>query len=143
MTTVKWLGNSNFPSVDRLLDDFVGAVTENKHTRLSGLKPAVDLHEDENGYFAVVEVPGLKKEDVKLSFADGVLTVKGNREKPQLQENTNVIHSERRFGEIERHFRISRDIDAEKISAEYEAGILTVALPKAEQAKPREIAIKG
>jgi HSP20 family protein len=104
--------------------------------------PACDVFEDKDGLKIVAEIPGVKPEDVKLSLENNMLTIRG--EKRQVAEETSErIHRyERTYGTFERTFALPSTVDAENIEARYDAGILTVLLPKAERAKPRQIEVR-
>jgi len=89
-----------------------------------------------------VELPGVAKEDVKVTLHDGVLTVAAERKQPELKENEQWIRNEVGYGKFERSINLPYPVVAENIFAMHENGILQVTLPKAEEAKPRTIAIK-
>jgi len=103
--------------------------------------PALDVLEQENELVVNVELPGMKKEDVKITFENNVLTVSGERKPADVPENVKVLLKETRDRAFSRSLRIAMDVVAEKISAEMNNGILTVTLPKEEETKPREIKI--
>jgi HSP20 family protein len=90
----------------------------------------------------VVEIPGVAKEDVKVTLHDDVLTVSAERKQPELKENEQWIRNEVSYGKFERSINLPYAVVAEKISATHENGILQVVLPKAEEAKPKQISIK-
>lgn len=100
---------------------------------VSGDKLAVDVHEDKDNYFASFEVPGVKKEDVKLELNNGVLTV--SAEKREKNGDTESSYS------LTRSVSVPDGVNTEAIAAKLEDGILTVTLPKAEHHKPRTIAL--
>ena len=105
-----------------------------------GWSPALDLYESGDHLVAMVEVPGMRKEDIEISLHDGTLTISGERK----QENTNgetAQRTERYVGTFRRSITLPRRIDAGKVSATYENGILKVSLPKAEEAKPKQIQV--
>ncbi len=106
----------------------------------TGWSPALDLYESGDHLVAMVEVPGMRKEDIEISLHDGTLTISGERK----QENTNgetAQRTERYVGTFRRSITLPRRIDAGKVSATYENGILKVSLPKAEEAKPKQIQV--
>ena len=110
--------------------------------RTVGWMPALDLHQDKDNFFVHAELPGMKKEDVALSLHDGVLTLSGERRHEKAHdEKTTALRNERFFGRFERSVTLPTPVDAARVSAAYENGILTVTLPKAEAAKPRQIEI--
>ena len=124
--------------VDRLFDlPFFGR----ESSRSAGWTPALDLHQDKDALFVHAELPGMRKEDVTLSLHDGVLTLSGERRPAQADDARTTVRNERFFGRFERSITLPAPVDATRVSASYENGILTVTLPKAEAAKPRQIEI--
>ena len=103
--------------------------------------PTLDIHADKDRYLVWLDLPGLKKEDVKISLHDGVLTVSGERKDVRDLEDGETHRSERVFGKFERSVKLLTSVDSAKISATYKDGVLVIELPKAEEAKPKEIAI--
>lgn len=104
--------------------------------------PACDVFEDKEAVKIVAEVPGVRPEDVKISLENNVLTIRGEK-KQQAEERTDRVHRyERSYGMFERSFALPSTVDADKIQADYQNGVLTVSVPKAEKARPREIQIK-
>ncbi len=124
--------------VDRLFDlPFFGR----ESSQAAGWTPALDLHQDKENLFVHAELPGMKKEDVTLSLHDGVLTLSGERRHEKAHDEKTTLRNERFFGRFERSITLPSPVDATRVSAAYENGILTVTLPKAEAAKPRQIEI--
>ena len=126
--------------VDRLFDlPFFGR----ESSRTVGWTPALDLHQDKDSLFVHVELPGMKKEDVTLSLHDDVLTISGERrhETASAEKAATHLRNERFFGRFERSVTLPVPVDAVRVGAAYENGVLTVTLPKAEAAKPRQIEI--
>jgi HSP20 family protein len=108
---------------------------------ISAWYPAVDVFEGQDAVKLVAELPGVKPEDVKLSLENNVLTIRGEK-KQEAEENTERVHRyERGYGSFERAFVLPSTVDGDKISAEYRNGVLTVSVPKAERARPREIPV--
>ena len=89
-----------------------------------------------------MELPGLTKEDVKISFKDDVLTVSGEKKSEEKDEKKDDHYYERRYGKFQRAFRINSDVIVDKIDASFKDGVLMIDLPKAEIAKPKEIEVK-
>ncbi len=104
--------------------------------------PAVDFVEQKNESIVSVEIPGIAKEDVKISLEEDLLTVKGERKASALPEGARWIRSERSSGEFFRTIQLPHPVKADAVSAELVNGILRITLPKAEEARPREIGIK-
>jgi HSP20 family protein len=104
--------------------------------------PVCDVFEDKDAVKIVAEVPGVRPEDVKLSLENNLLTIRGEK-RQQAEEKTERVHRyERTYGSFERAFALPTTVDPEKIAASYANGILTVTIPKAERARPREIPVK-
>lgn len=103
--------------------------------------PTLDIHADKDRYMIWLDLPGLKKEDVKISLHEGVLTVSGERKDVRDLKDSETHRSERVFGKFERSVKLLASVDSAKISATYKDGVLVIELPKAEEAKPKEIAI--
>ena len=142
MTLVKWSPRrSLFNMGDELFTDFFNTRNTFVGNR-EGWCPAVDVTEDDNGYHFEMELPGLSKEDVKISFKEDVLHVTGEKKYENDEEKKNYHHYERRYGKFERAFRVHSDVLVEKIDANFKNGILSIDLPKAEIAKPKEIEVK-
>lgn len=127
----------------RLLEDFFTDTPLPAAARLmeGTWSPAVDIAETDNEYVVAVEVPGMKKDDIKVTLQDNVLTIKGERKKESEIHKGSYHRMERCFGAFERSFTLPSTIRADKIQAKYEDGILRLTLPKAEEVKPKEIPI--
>ena len=125
--------------VDRVFEGspFFGGNHANTH----GFSPALDVYQDKDNVVVHAELPGMKKEDIALSLHDGLLTLSGERRHEKAQEEKSRVRDERLFGSFERTITLPVQVDGTKVSAAYENGILTVTLPKAEAAKPRQIEI--
>jgi HSP20 family protein len=104
--------------------------------------PALDVYEEKDNYVVEVELPGANKDDVKLSLEQGTLTITGERKREAKREGTEAYHCERFQGRFQRTINLPETIAADKVTAQYKDGVLTVTLPKHEAAKPRQIDIK-
>lgn len=107
----------------------------------SGSSPAVDVFDDKDSLVVKAELPGLKKEEINLSLHEGVLTLSGERKSEQKSGEGQTFRSERTFGKFERSITLPAAVDSSKVTASYKDGVLTVALPKAEEAKPKQIQV--
>ncbi len=105
-------------------------------------QPAIDVIENENESLIVAEIPGIKKEDVKISVEDDVLTITGERKWGEVADVSRVLHREIAYVSFSRSINLPHPVDVDKISAEMTNGILKISLPKAEEARPRTIEIK-
>ena len=104
--------------------------------------PLVDITEDEKEYLIKAELPEVKKEDVKLTVNDNVLTITGERKYEKEEKGKKYHRVERAYGSFMRSFTVPEDADEGKVSADYKDGILKVHLPKSEKARPKSIDVK-
>ncbi len=126
---------------DRLLSDTFRMFDDGYGERV-GWKPAVDMEENQEEYIIKAEIPGIKKEDIKISMADNKVMIGGEiTEEKDIQEK-NYYLRERARGKFSRGFTLPTPIDSNKSEAVYKDGVLTLRLPKAEEAKPKQITIK-
>jgi HSP20 family protein len=104
--------------------------------------PAVDILEDEKEYLIKVELPEVKKEEVKVTVESGTLTISGERKAEKEEKGRKFHRVERYFGSFERSFSVPDDADDTKVSAEFKDGVLRVHLAKSERARPKQIDVK-
>ena len=104
--------------------------------------PALNIYNHEDKVVVLAEVPGVKKADLEIEFADGRLTLKGERSLPDQGEQVVQLRHERHQGNFEKTVHIPLDINVDAIQAHLEAGILTLELPKAETARSKQIEIQ-
>lgn len=104
--------------------------------------PLVDIIEDSNEYLVKAELPELKKEDVKVSVENGELTISGERKSEKEEKDKRFHRIERSYGSFIRSFTLPESVNADKVSAEFKDGVLSVHLPKDEKAKPKSIEVK-
>lgn len=103
----------------------------------------LDVIENEDDYVVEASVPGVNPDDVEITFEDDVLTIKGEVKEAAESEDVTYQIRERRFGEFGRSIRFPVNINVENVEATYTNGILTLVVPKAEEVKPKRIAIKA
>jgi len=127
------------PVINRIFD-VLGSL--NGDTAEATWVPPVDIFEDPEAIRIIAEVPGVKPEEVKISLEDNVLTIRGSKQQAAEERTERVHRYERTYGTFERSFTLPATVDASNIQASYEHGVLTVTLPKAEQAKPRQIEVQ-
>lgn len=124
---------------DRLFDDWTpssrGLRTE------STFAPACDVEEAEDHFLISLEMAGVKKEDVKIEVVDSQLFITGERKTESATLSGGPLYRERRYGKFSRSFALPTGLDADKVEAHYQDGMLRVVVPKAESAKPRQIQI--
>lgn len=127
----------------RLLNDAFGGLDWQYRDSVSASwVPPVDIFEQKDQIRIMAEVPGVRPEDVKISLEGNVLTIRGEKQQAAEEQTDRVHRYERTYGEFERTFSLPATVEANRITASYEHGILTVTLPKVEQAKPRQIQVE-
>ena len=124
--------------INRLFD---GGTPARDSGLFSGWTPALDVYDENDRFLVSVELPGLKKEEISLSFHDGVLTVSGERKHEREGKEGETFRSERYFGKFQRSVSVPAAVDAGKVTATYKDGVLLIDLPKAEEAKPKQIQV--
>lgn len=108
-------------------------------TALQEWTPAVNVAESKDEFTVTAELPGMKLENISVDFTDGMLTIRGEKtdERTEKEDDKTYYMWERRFGTFQRTLPFPGGIDDKKIAAEFKDGVLTVRLPKAEEAKPK------
>jgi len=141
MTLVRWNPMRNLISLPNEIDRFFGDFGLNLRDFHTVWKPHVDLSESEDLYEVKAELPGMKKEDIKVEVHDNVLTLTGEKKQEEKSDKKNYHRIESSYGKFERFFRLPKEVKAEDIKANYKNGILTIDIPKVEETKPKEIAV--
>ena len=108
----------------------------------SGWLPGMDVAEDKDKFTVNVELPGLSKDDVNITFKEGVLTIEGERKKENDKKDADFHIVERSYGKFRRSFSLPVPVKENKIDATFKEGVLTIALPKAEEVKAKKINVK-
>ncbi len=108
-----------------------------------GWSPAVDLMEDKDKFTVKAELPGMKKEEIDVSLHGDTLSICGERKKEEERKEGETYRSERYFGRFQRSVQLPQAVDGTKIEAAYREGVLTITLPKTEEAKRKQIEIKA
>jgi HSP20 family protein len=125
--------------IDRLFDDFDrGLWSPFRRSLLGGepwRAPAVDVVEKDEAYEVTAELPGLDEKNVEVALANGILTIRGEKQEEKEEKKKDYHLQERHFGAFERRFPLPDDIDAERIEATFRKGVLTVVLPKTAEAR--------
>ena len=141
MTLVRWSPFRNLVSIqdemNRMFNSYFGRLPEEEDQGM--WYPAVDISESTDEITVKAEVPGMKKEDIKISIQDNILTLKGEKIKENEEKEKNYHRIERNYGVFERSFSLPVSIQMDKVKAKYQDGILMISLPKSEEAKPKEI----
>jgi HSP20 family protein len=103
--------------------------------------PLTDIYEDKDGFKIEADLPGMKKDDVKISIKEGKLSISGERNQEQETKDAKCHRVERTYGKLYRSFNLPKEIKEDKIKAEFKDGQLTITIPKADEIKPKEIDI--
>lgn len=144
MSLVRFDPFRGFESVMKRMGDFMNDVDKGVNIEFGGFAPRADISEDEKSLTVNVELPGIRKEDVKITInEDNVLMIKGEkkREEKSESEDRSYIRVERTFGSFNRSFVLPQNIKTDSINAKFENGVLTITLDKVEPKKPKEIEI--
>jgi HSP20 family protein len=148
MTLVRWDPFRELEEVsDRLNRMFssrpsIGSKNGKEALTVADWMPTVDISETDGEYLIKAELPEVKKEDVKVTLEDGVLTLSGERRQEKEEKHAKYHRMERSYGSFVRSFSLPEVIDESKVKAEYKDGVLSLHLPKSEKAKPRAIEVK-
>jgi HSP20 family protein len=145
MTLARWNPARDLAAleIDRLNRMF-DAVFSGEPLTSSAWMPAVDIYETpEKDVVVKVEVPEMKREDIKVTFENNVLTIEGERKADAQVRQEQYHRVERRYGAFRRSFTMPASVDGSRVQAGYQDGVLKVTLPQRPEAKPRQIAIEG
>lgn len=145
MAITRWRPFRDIVSVqdemNRLFDDIFGHRPARVEWTEGVWSPSVDVSEDTDNMVIKAEMPGMSKDDVKISVQDNVLTLKGEKKQEKEEKEANCHRIERSYGSFCRSFQLPATVRADKIKANYKDGVLSIILPKTEEVKPKEIPI--
>ena len=139
MTLVRF---NPFEDFHQHLDRWVGNFAGEKDSVGRNWAPAVDIFERGEDTIVRAELPGVRKEDVDLKVENNVLTLRGEKRRDEAAEQEHYHRSERHYGSFTRSFKLPSTVDTSRIQARYENGVLEIVVPKAEEAKPKQIEVK-
>src|ERR1700740_3419681 len=126
--------------MNRLFRDSYGERGEEALTT-STFAPPVDVYEDEHNVTLKIEVPGIEEKDIDVRIESNTLTVHGERKIEKEEKEENYRRVERQYGSFTRTFNLPTTVDSEKVSANYDKGVLKISLPKKAEAKPKQIKV--
>lgn len=136
LNPVRELASMEIDRLNRMFSEFYGGIDR-------AWVPAVDVYENNDHEFVLkAELPEMKREDISITFDNGVLTLKGERRAELETTRENYHRIERQHGTFTRSFTLPATVDAARIQASYKDGVLTVRVPQLEEAKPKQIEIK-
>jgi HSP20 family protein len=125
----------------RLFHHSFGPEAQDQSLATSAFAPAVDVYEDEHNVTLKIEVPGIDEKDIDVRIENNTLTVHGERKFEKDEKEENFRRVERQYGSFTRSFTLPTTVDAEKVAANYDKGILKISLPKKAEAKPKQIKV--
>lgn len=129
--------------LDRWMNEALGDLRLGSGENLHTWFPATDVSETPEQLILRLEVPGLARDDIKLSVENNMLAVRGEKRQETATEGENFYRCERAYGSFERSFALPSHVDPERVKASIEDGVLTIRLPRREEAKARAIEIEG
>lgn len=138
----RWEPRGMWNEMNRLTSEMNRLFGGNGYRRVGASYPALNLWEDDDHLYVEAELPGFDLEDLEITVAgENQLTLKGNRKRPDFEGGT-WHRQERGFGEFHRMIELPEHVRHDDVSAEFKQGVLTITLPKKEEAKPRRIEVK-
>jgi HSP20 family protein len=145
MAVTRWDPRSTLSTFQReisnLIDSFFGPTSE-EGASLSTLIPPVDIEEKDKEFRISVELPGVKKDDVKINLKDNVISISGEKKQEKKVDKENYHRIERTFGKFQRSFTLPDYVDIENIDAGYKDGILNITVPKLKESVSKQIEVK-
>ncbi len=152
MTLVRWKSAQELPTfpseilgmqkeINRMFENFFRGDRDDLDLMATSWRPAVDIVENDDDYVAKVEIPGVKKEDVKITMENNILTIRGEKAQEKKEKDSNYHRVERYYGSFRRSFELPGSVKSDKIDVEYKDGILTIRMPKEETAKTKQIEV--
>jgi len=132
-------GNSPESEMNRLFSDFFGRAFQEQN--LTTWAPAVDIYEGEHELVVKADLPDIKPEELDIRVENNILTIRGERKFEKKVDEKNYLRVERAYGSFARSFSLANTVNTEAIKAEYKDGVLTLSIPKREEAKPKQIKV--
>jgi HSP20 family protein len=143
MTTLdRWepfRGTSPDSQLNRLFNDFFGRTSQDQN--LTTWAPAVDIYEGEHELVVKADLPDIKPEELDVRVENNILTIRGERKFEKKVDEKNYLRVERAYGSFARSFSLANSANTEAIKADYKDGVLTLSIPKREEAKPKQIKV--
>jgi HSP20 family protein len=127
--------------LNRLFTDFFGRTSQDQN--LTPWAPAVDIFEGEHELVVKADLPDIKPEELDIRVENNILTIRGERKFEKKAEEKNYLRVERSYGSFARSFSLANTVNTEAIKADYKDGVLTVSIPKREEAKPKQIKVNA
>jgi HSP20 family protein len=142
-SVVRWSPIASFASVQDEMNRVMEDVFGRSQSEAANLwQPPIDVEEQTDRYLLHVELPGLKLEDIKITIENNKLSIRGEKTRTEEQKSATYHRLERVYGAFERTFTLTHGVKSDKVEATYRDGVLEVLVPKAEEAKAREIPVQ-
>jgi HSP20 family protein len=138
MTLVKFEPMREFENIHDRIQRYFDDFSDFGLSFNDNFNPRIDISEDKDNVNITAEIPGVKKENIKLTLQDNILTIEGEKKNVSEQKEKNVYRSERSFGSFKRCFTLPSEVDSENVDAKFEDGILHIQLKKLELKSKRE-----
>lgn len=133
----------SFEKMSKRLNEFMNDFDKGVSFEIGGFTPRVDITENDKNIFVHAELPGMDKDDIKISVnEENVLTIRGEKKKDENSVKLSYIRTERTFGNFSRNFMLPDNVNVDKISATFNNGVLELSMPKQEPEKPKEVNIE-
>lgn len=147
MTLVKWSPRSRqvervHDAFDAMIQDLLSNTWGNPAELATDWLPSTDIVESDSHYAVKMDLPGMRRDEIKVSVQNGTLTVSGSRSRENTENAKGYTRFERSYGSFTRTFQVPNSIDAKRIEASYKDGVLSLTLPKSEEARPKEIEVR-
>ena len=145
MTVTRWNPANDFMNLQREVNRIFNGISpqakRDEEYESAVWSPRADVTENPDAYVLTFDLPGMSRDDVKLSFTENTLKVSGERKEEEDRSSATCHRVERVFGKFYRSFNFPTQVNAENIKANLENGVLSITVPKAEEVKPKEISI--
>jgi HSP20 family protein len=146
MNLIKWNPFNELEDISNRLNQIFGrpavsAAADQQMLKVADWTPSVDISETDQAYLIKAEIPEVKKEDVKVTIDDGMITIQGERKMEKEEKGKKFHRIERSYGSFVRSFRLPDGVDESKVKAEFKDGMINVTLPKSEKAKKKAVEV--
>jgi len=132
-------GSSSENQLNRLFSDFFGRASQEQN--LTSWAPAVDIYEGEHELVVKADLPDIRPEELDIRVENNILTIRGERKFEKKVDEKNYLRVERAYGSFARSFALANTVNTDAIKADYKDGVLTLSVPKREEAKPKQIKV--
>jgi HSP20 family protein len=141
MAIVRWESAGDYGSLQREINQLFSSFAGGSGARRTGWVPPIDLHESEDGYVLLVDLPGVSADDVAIDVERNVLTLSGARSRRTAEHDKGLVLAERSYGSFRRQLTMPEGVDPDEIVASFDRGVLEIRIPKPVKARPRRISI--